>query len=73
MTENAASTSDEWQAVSRYQETLREVVCLQAYDDLLSGRNNIKEELKDPSSSKPKVGCVERDPQLRTALQNYNW
>ncbi|MPC15472.1 hypothetical protein E2C01_008263 [Portunus trituberculatus] len=44
----------------------------QAYDDLLSGRNNIKEELKEPPSSKPEAG-VERDPQLRTALQNYNW
>ncbi|XP_063878953.1 major facilitator superfamily domain-containing protein 6-like isoform X1 [Scylla paramamosain] len=44
----------------------------QAYDDLLSGRNNIKEELKEPPLSKPEAG-VERDPQLRTALQNYNW
>ena len=45
---------------------------LQAYDDLLSGRNNLKEELKEPPLSKSEAG-VERDPQLRTALQNYNW
>lgn len=52
----------------------KNVIYSQAYDDLLSGRNNIKEELKDPpSSTKPEVGGVERDPQLRTALQNYNW